>query len=73
MEFWHQFRLLVRISLAWLFHDTFADYLSSNLGSLANSSICVSNPMGDYSLAGMTQIITTTAFVHELNILDDRQ
>ena len=35
--------------------------IHSSLGSLVNTTICVSNPVGNYGLGGMTTIVTTTA------------
>jgi hypothetical protein len=35
--------------------------IHSNLESLVNTAICVSNPVGNFGLGGMTTIVTTTA------------
>ncbi|KAJ5498556.1 hypothetical protein N7453_007607 [Penicillium expansum] len=46
--------------LAW---NSQIDSTCFNLGSLVNTTICVSNLVGNYGLGGMTTIVTTTAAV----------
>ncbi|KAJ6094428.1 hypothetical protein N7467_001941 [Penicillium canescens] len=46
--------------LAW---NSQINSVCSNLGSLVNTAICVSNPVGNFGLGGMTTIVTTTAAI----------